>query len=973
MLPNRPICRHLPLADLLRLQHRLHVLVWPLGVGSASAWIVDVNLGLNLGFGARMRARASTLLTSVGIIAAAVVIGPACNRPNPLYQAGAGPDAATGAAGGQGAAGNSGAAGDESMSGNGGATGAGGTAVPPDGGAGDGGRGTGQQAGDCLAAQGAPPCGAWVCSAGQCAVSCPSCTDNDQDGFGVGAGCAGPDCDDMNPAIGSSGARACYDGKGGTMGVGACHAGTQICSGGVWATCAGEVVPSGEACNGVDDDCDGKTDNGLGTITCGLGVCAQTIAACTNGVLGVCHTGAPAGLTDGCDGKDNNCNGAVDEDCDSACVHVAPNGDDMAATGTGLRPFRTIQAAIDFAAGAAMRPKNVCVAGGDTCLSTNVYQASDGNPINMANGVSVYGSYEAITWTRCPFGTTGLPNVTVTIAPRSTAGVIFPMTVTAPTTLDGVRITRFGGGGGDGGGGGGPTTTTAAITISGAKQVVISNVVVDDAPDVTTSYGVSLTNGAQALITRSAIFGGGASGGATGVHSVGSTPTIRENCATIDAGTGHCTAPCSATSLGIHGRYAPQNGGGGGGNDTAPEAVAIDLVDSPNAVLERNAICGAQATAGYGVRISGAAMGTVVRGNSIAGQGSTDQAFGVSLQACDDAAPWIVDNELLSGDASGTATRAAGVNVVGACHPVIESNTKIATGGDGAASAFGIFCGADATATRRCAIIDNALVQGSASSLRVQAFGIDCDAGACAHVSGNTVTGNVGGTVVGLLLSSTGALVDRNVITGGCGTKTTTGILTDDAFSRIENNVVRGAQCDANATTAEADGLRVQVAAGGNEVDVNSNTIDAGGAGQCTGSAGGVSLTTAPSPKTPRGIFRDNILRAGACAIGRDDFVETSSGTTPRLFEHNDLDPTGMPTGLYLTGAGQSLSTLKEVNALAGATGNISADPMFAGPADLHLGAGSACINAGTPVGAPRTDFDGKVRDAKPDIGAYER
>jgi len=39
---------------------------------------------------------------------------------------------------------------------------------------------------------------------------------------------------------------------------------------------------------------------------------------------------------------------------------------------------------------------------------------------------------------------------------------------------------------------------------------------------------------------------------------------------------------------------------------------------------------------------------------------------------------------------------------------------------------------------------------------------------------------------------------------------------------------------------------------------------------------------------------------------------------------------------------------------------------------NAHLITGSLAINAGTLSGAPLNDFDGRVRDAQPDIGAYE-
>jgi hypothetical protein len=54
----------------------------------------------------------------------------------------------------------------------------------------------------------------------------------------------------------------CYGGPDGTDGVGECVAGTTMCLEGSWSTCAGQVVPTEEVCNGVDDDCDGDTDFG---------------------------------------------------------------------------------------------------------------------------------------------------------------------------------------------------------------------------------------------------------------------------------------------------------------------------------------------------------------------------------------------------------------------------------------------------------------------------------------------------------------------------------------------------------------------------------------------------------------------------------------------------------------------------------------------------------------------------------------
>ncbi|MFN4111640.1 MAG: right-handed parallel beta-helix repeat-containing protein [Ignavibacteria bacterium] len=58
-------------------------------------------------------------------------------------------------------------------------------------------------------------------------------------------------------------------------------------------------------------------------------------------------------------------------------------------------------------------------------------------------------------------------------------------------------------------------------------------------------------------------------------------------------------------------------------------------------------------------------------------------------------------------------------------------------------------------------------------------------------------------------------------------------------------------------------------------------------------------------------------------------------------------------------------------------SGNICGDPLFIQTAwgstgDYHLRQGSPAINAGSIVGAPPVDLDGNIRDANPDIGAYE-
>lgn len=123
---------------------------------------------------------------------------------------------------------------------------------------------------------------------------------------------------------------ACYTGLPATVGVGACKAGTQICleNGSGYSDCVGEVVPAPEACNGMDDDCNGNADDGV-LVTYyadgdndGFGNPLEMVAACAapNGFVinsGDCDDANPEVNPNGYEtpnGYDDNCNGELNED-----------------------------------------------------------------------------------------------------------------------------------------------------------------------------------------------------------------------------------------------------------------------------------------------------------------------------------------------------------------------------------------------------------------------------------------------------------------------------------------------------------------------------------------------------------------------------------------------------------------------------------------------------------------------------------
>lgn len=87
----------------------------------------------------------------------------------------------------------------------------------------------------------------------------PPGVEHNENGVGGGAGAVifATSCTDGE-------ARDCYGGDPSTVNVGACKYGTQVCTDGVWAMCTGDKTPdTTESCNGIDDDCDGQTDEGV--------------------------------------------------------------------------------------------------------------------------------------------------------------------------------------------------------------------------------------------------------------------------------------------------------------------------------------------------------------------------------------------------------------------------------------------------------------------------------------------------------------------------------------------------------------------------------------------------------------------------------------------------------------------------------------------------------------------------------------
>ncbi len=162
-----------------------------------------------------------------------------------------------------------------------------------------------------------------VCAAGttQCSGGSIQCNQNVAASAEICDGLDN-DCDGVADDGDPGGGQAC-----GTGLLGVCAAGTTQCSGGS-VVCNQNVFPSAEVCDGLDNDCDGLADDGDpgGGMSCGtglLGECAAGTTQCVGGSI-QCNQNVPAS-PEICDGLDNDCDGSSDEG--------DPGGGAMCSTG----------------------------------------------------------------------------------------------------------------------------------------------------------------------------------------------------------------------------------------------------------------------------------------------------------------------------------------------------------------------------------------------------------------------------------------------------------------------------------------------------------------------------------------------------------------------------------------------------------------------------------------------------------------
>jgi len=439
---------------------------------------------------------------------------------------------------------------------------------------------------------------------------------------------------DAPPVCSEQDKRAC-SAQGNPM-VGACHGGTQTCSGGVWGACMGEVLPATtELCNGVDD----------------------------------------------------NCNGITDEGCVADCVVVSPDGIDDTADGSLAKPFATLAAAMALASaqdGGA--PKRVCVAGGATCGDSHTYPLEA--PLFMVNGGRVQGNY-ALDSSGLSYCADTQPPTTTLQFTASEQGVVFDHTVTAASELSGFVIKRFSPG--NSGGAAGPIS---AVLVKGGVGITLAGIFAIDAPSADTTYGVDIEGGGQATLVGSAITGGQGRTAAIGIYVNGGSVNLRNNCDAITQGV--CTAPCGAGGvLGIRGR----NGTALSNGALDSSAVYVTKASPATTAVVANTLCGGPGTPNESVRGANVAAlrcesgaCAKIAGNTLAGGGcGTDIATGVVV---DDSSARLQNNRIVGAQCGGSTTPDyVGVHVflgTSGGEPDVHSNVIDPVGSANDCQSFGV-------------------------------------------------------------------------------------------------------------------------------------------------------------------------------------------------------------------------------------------------------------------------------------------
>jgi hypothetical protein len=180
------------------------------------------------------------------------------------------------------------------------------------------------------------------------------CVDNDDDSYGVGIACVGPDCNDSDGTINPGAPDVCNgvdddclpaspdgtddpalgddcDGPDTDL----CKEGVRVCTLGS-LTCTDDTDDEIDVCDGIDNDCNPGTLDGSGEAIVGTAcdspadpdLCTDDQYVCNSSTGEVVCEDMPASAVDLCDGLDNDCDPSTPDGSGDPGVGVACDGGD---------------------------------------------------------------------------------------------------------------------------------------------------------------------------------------------------------------------------------------------------------------------------------------------------------------------------------------------------------------------------------------------------------------------------------------------------------------------------------------------------------------------------------------------------------------------------------------------------------------------------------------------------------------------